>query len=125
MSLLFMLAAPAAAAAAASAAAAAQIHVKGAEVMYFSRRGREHGRLSDYVVFDEVVRRQVGRDCCSMRALGKRGEQRCESGTSLGLVGSGGNSECMMMYLAEPGEAVILSGEPVAWILCFTELLRL
>ncbi|KAF6263533.1 hypothetical protein COO60DRAFT_414207 [Scenedesmus sp. NREL 46B-D3] len=36
-----------------------QIHVKGSEVMYFSRRGREHGRLSDYVVFDEVVRHQV------------------------------------------------------------------
>jgi hypothetical protein len=36
-----------------------QIHVKGSEVMYFSRRGREHGRLSDYVVFDEVIRRQV------------------------------------------------------------------
>lgn len=36
-----------------------QIHVRGGEVMYFSRRGREHGRLSDYVVFDDVVRRQV------------------------------------------------------------------
>jgi hypothetical protein len=36
-----------------------QIHVRGSEVMYFSRRGREHGRLSDYVVFDDVVRHQV------------------------------------------------------------------
>lgn len=36
-----------------------QIHVTQQEVMYFSRRGREHGKLSNYTVFDEVVRQQV------------------------------------------------------------------
>jgi hypothetical protein len=43
-----------------------QIHVRGGEVMYFSRRGREHGRLSDYVVFDDVVRHQVRRWCIKL-----------------------------------------------------------
>jgi hypothetical protein len=54
-----------------------QIHVRGGEVMYFSRRGREHGRLSDYIVFDEVVRRQVGGDdicnCGNARTPGGSG----------------------------------------------------
>lgn len=29
---------------------------------YFSRRGREHGGMSDYDVFDQVVQQQVSRD---------------------------------------------------------------
>jgi hypothetical protein len=37
-----------------------QIHVTPEEIQYFSRRGREHGDLTDYVVFDRVVRQQVG-----------------------------------------------------------------
>eukprot|EP00879_Flechtneria_rotunda_P020198 GHRR01021239.1.p1 GENE.GHRR01021239.1~~GHRR01021239.1.p1 ORF type:complete len:808 (+),score=213.95 GHRR01021239.1:1223-3646(+) len=36
-----------------------QIHKIPESMWYFSRRGREHGSLSDYDVFDEVVRQQV------------------------------------------------------------------
>jgi hypothetical protein len=45
--------------AAAAAVAAPQLHKTPQGVFYFSRRGREHGELTSYNVFDKVLHTQV------------------------------------------------------------------
>lgn len=98
-------------------------------MMYFSRRGREHGRLSDYVVFDDVVRRQVG-GSQSMWLAGCSGERvrhlLLVVVITFDVVPSAQQClpmwPCLQVVLADPGDAVILDGELVVWHTCTTIL---